>query len=112
MVVNAADSLTGDLVPLEAGDRISADLELAEAHEPAVNESMPTGESVPRRPREKAAVFAGTFVAGQAACGPIPSRPTDEAGHTGPYRKAEGPYEERTFRPAGEARHRRTMEQR
>ncbi|WP_440107392.1 P-type ATPase [Streptosporangium sp. H16] len=66
--MNAADLVTGDLVLLEAGDRISADLELAETHELAVNESMLTGESVPRRPREKATVFAGTFVVeGEAA---------------------------------------------
>ncbi|GAA2987347.1 cation-transporting P-type ATPase [Streptosporangium longisporum] len=67
-VVNAADLVTGDLVLLEAGDRISADLELAEVHGLAVNESMLTGESLACRPGEKATVFAGTFVVeGEAA---------------------------------------------
>lgn len=67
MVVRAADLVRGDVVLLEAGDRISADLELAEVHALAVNESTLTGESVPVRHREQATVFAGTFVVeGQA----------------------------------------------
>ncbi|MFC4059247.1 cation-translocating P-type ATPase, partial [Planomonospora corallina] len=66
-VVHAADLVAGDVVLLEAGDRISADLQLAEAHALAVDESMLTGESVPVRPGEKDAVHAGTFVVeGQA----------------------------------------------
>ncbi|MBG0816670.1 HAD-IC family P-type ATPase [Planomonospora sp. ID82291] len=66
-VVHAADLVAGDVVLLEAGDRISADLHLAEVHALAVNESMLTGESVPARPRGGDAVFAGTFVVeGQA----------------------------------------------
>ncbi|MFF5211114.1 cation-translocating P-type ATPase [Streptosporangium sp. NPDC000396] len=69
VVVNAADLVVGDTVLLEAGDRISADLELAEAHALAVNESMLTGESVPVRPREGATVFAGTFVVEGEAVG-------------------------------------------
>ncbi|WP_306875725.1 cation-translocating P-type ATPase [Streptosporangium brasiliense] len=62
MMVHAADLVVGDIVLLEAGDRISADLGLVEVHALAVNESMLTGESVPTRPHEGTAVFAGTFV--------------------------------------------------
>lgn len=62
VVVHASELVAGDVVLLEAGDRISADLELAEVHALAVNESMLTGESVPRRPSEGATLFAGTFV--------------------------------------------------
>ncbi|GAT71023.1 haloacid dehalogenase [Planomonospora sphaerica] len=66
-VVHAVDLVSGDMVLLEAGDRISADLRLAETHALAVNESMLTGESVPVRPRGGDAVLAGTFVVeGQA----------------------------------------------
>ncbi|GGL40937.1 cation-translocating P-type ATPase [Planomonospora parontospora] len=66
-VVRAADLVAGDVVLLEAGDRISADLRLAEVHALAVNESTLTGESVPVRPRGGDAVLAGTFVVeGQA----------------------------------------------
>ncbi|MFG3441116.1 cation-translocating P-type ATPase [Nonomuraea sp. NPDC047897] len=66
-VVRAADLVRGDVVLLEAGDRISADLELAEVHALAVNESTLTGESVPVRHRARDTVFAGTFVVeGQA----------------------------------------------
>ncbi|MEO3799803.1 cation-transporting P-type ATPase [Nonomuraea sp. B1E8] len=66
-VVSAAALVRGDVVLLEAGDRISADLELTEAHSLAVNQSALTGESVPVRPRERETLFAGTFVVeGQA----------------------------------------------
>ncbi|WP_346115119.1 cation-transporting P-type ATPase [Nonomuraea maheshkhaliensis] len=61
-VVDAAGLVAGDVVLLEAGDRISADLELAEAHALAVNESMLTGESVPVRPRAGDPAYAGTYV--------------------------------------------------
>lgn len=37
MMVNAADLVVGDVVLLEAGDRISADLALVEVHALAVN---------------------------------------------------------------------------
>ncbi|QYC40251.1 Calcium-transporting ATPase [Nonomuraea coxensis DSM 45129] len=61
-LVGAAELVVGDVVLLEAGDRISADLELTEAHALAVNESTLTGESVPARPRTGDPAFAGTFV--------------------------------------------------
>ncbi|MEU7457010.1 cation-translocating P-type ATPase [Streptosporangium roseum] len=71
MMVNAADLVVGDVVLLEAGDRISADLALVEVHALAVNESMLTGESVPLRPCEGATVFAGTFVVEGEAVGVV-----------------------------------------
>lgn len=67
VVVRAADLVRGDLVLLESGDRISADLKIVQAHSLAVNQSMLTGESVPVRPVESEALFAGTYVVeGQA----------------------------------------------
>ncbi|WP_084965954.1 cation-translocating P-type ATPase [Thermoactinospora rubra] len=66
-VIRAADLVVGDVVLLEAGDRVPADLELSEAHGLAVNTSMLTGESVPDRPSAGEPAFAGTFVVeGQA----------------------------------------------
>ncbi len=62
ILIGATDLVVGDVVLLEAGDRISADLELAEVHGLAVNESMLTGESRPARPRAGGPVYAGTFV--------------------------------------------------
>ena len=61
-VVDATELVAGDVVLLEAGDRISADLELVEVHALAVNESTLTGESTPARPSETDTAFAGTFV--------------------------------------------------
>jgi calcium-translocating P-type ATPase len=52
----------GDVVCLEGGDRVSADLSLAEAHSLSLDESMLTGESVPVRPEAGGAAWAGTFV--------------------------------------------------
>lgn len=61
--IPAADLVRGDLVLLEAGDRISADLTLVVVDGLAVDESTLTGESVPVHPEPDATVFAGTFVA-------------------------------------------------
>jgi calcium-translocating P-type ATPase len=65
--VDAADLVPGDLVILEAGDRVCADLNTSATHSLAVDESMLTGESVPRRVEAGQALFAGTFVAEGAA---------------------------------------------
>lgn len=54
--------VVGDLVLLDAGDRVSADLRLVTAAALAVDESLLTGESVPARPGPGTAVLAGTFV--------------------------------------------------
>ncbi|MQA82895.1 MAG: HAD-IC family P-type ATPase [Streptosporangiales bacterium] len=61
-VIDATDLVVDDVVLLDAGDRISADLELIEAHGLAIDESMLTGESVPVRRDTGGAVYAGTFV--------------------------------------------------
>ncbi|MFA5882284.1 MAG: cation-transporting P-type ATPase [Acidimicrobiia bacterium] len=47
--VDAADLVVGDLVLLEGGDRVSADLEAIESHSLRVDESLLTGESRPVR---------------------------------------------------------------
>ncbi|WP_340681349.1 cation-transporting P-type ATPase [Amycolatopsis coloradensis] len=62
VVVDAADLVVGDVVLLEAGDRVCADGELAECGLLSVDESMLTGESRPVRPEVGGTVFAGTYV--------------------------------------------------
>jgi magnesium-transporting ATPase (P-type) len=61
-VVAVADLVRGDLVLLEAGDRVGADLRLVRAHDLTQNESMVTGESraVPHGAGDR--LLAGTFV--------------------------------------------------
>ncbi len=63
VVVDAADLVVDDLVLLEAGDHVSADLTLLDARSLAIDTSMLTGESVPERPGAGEAILAGTFVA-------------------------------------------------
>jgi calcium-translocating P-type ATPase len=58
----AADLVPGDLVLLAAGDRVSADLCTAAATAFAVDESLLTGESKPRRVGLDETLYAGTFV--------------------------------------------------
>ena len=62
IMVDAADLVTGDIVLLGAGDRVSADLELLDVHSLALDESMLTGESVPVHPDPGGRAHAGTFV--------------------------------------------------
>ncbi len=61
-VVAAAELVAGDVVLLEAGDRVPADLDLTDVHSLALDESMLTGESVPVRPESGRRAYAGTFV--------------------------------------------------
>jgi magnesium-transporting ATPase (P-type) len=60
--VSGTDLVSDDVVLLEAGDRVSADLHLDRAVSMAVDESMLTGESVASRPVVGAVLRAGTFV--------------------------------------------------
>nr|SBO96112.1 FIG01105513: hypothetical protein [Nonomuraea gerenzanensis] len=65
--IEAAGLVAGDVVLLEAGDRISADLELAQVHALGIDASMLTGESRLVHPAAGERAFAGTFVVeGQA----------------------------------------------
>nr|WP_211207193.1 cation-transporting P-type ATPase [Stackebrandtia nassauensis] len=66
LTIPAARLVPGDLVLLEAGDRISADLRVV-GGEIAVDESMLTGEGVARRVTTDATVYAGTFAVEGAA---------------------------------------------
>ncbi|MCC6435861.1 MAG: cation-transporting P-type ATPase [Acidimicrobiales bacterium] len=61
-VVAAAEVVCGDVVVLHAGDRLPADGQVRRADGVRVDESMLTGESVPRSVGERDAVFGGTFV--------------------------------------------------
>ena len=59
--IPAEELVPGDLVLLEAGDRISADAEVSSRHELRVDNSTLTGESRPAEPDRL--VYAGTHVA-------------------------------------------------
>ena len=60
--VDAADLVRGDLVLLEAGDRISADMTVTEAFGLMLDASTLTGESVPVPAERGGLAHAGTFV--------------------------------------------------
>ncbi|MFZ4519347.1 MAG: cation-translocating P-type ATPase [Microthrixaceae bacterium] len=60
--VDAAELVVGDVVLLEAGDRVSADLTVRHADALMVDTSMLTGESAPVPMAAGARVHAGTFV--------------------------------------------------
>lgn len=60
--VAADDLVVDDVVLVEGGDRISADLRLDNVHALAVDTSMLTGESVPSRPSVGDLAHAGSFV--------------------------------------------------
>ncbi|MCC7366494.1 MAG: cation-transporting P-type ATPase [Dehalococcoidia bacterium] len=78
----AADLVTGDVVHLEAGDRVPADLRLAEPLGLLVDVSTMTGESVPEQPGPGARVFAGTFI--------VAGETTAEVTDTGPGTRLAG----------------------
>ena len=62
LVVPAVDLVPGDVVLLEPGDRVSADLRVVRGAGLQVDESMLTGESVPRPAGAGAELYAGTHV--------------------------------------------------
>ena len=60
--IDASGLVTGDLVLLRAGDRISADMRLLQATALSIDASTLTGETLPITPQTSDVVFAGTFV--------------------------------------------------
>ncbi len=60
--LDAAGLVVGDLVLLESGDRICADLLTLSTHSLSVDSSLLTGESVPEVVDDGASLAAGTFV--------------------------------------------------
>lgn len=60
--LDASDLVVGDVVLLEAGDRVSADLRAQVAHALWVDTSTLTGESVPSPVEAGDALFAGTLI--------------------------------------------------
>jgi len=68
--VDAAELVPGDLIHLEAGDRVPADLDVREAHSLLVDESALTGESVSVAHGPAETLYSGTFVVeGEALAG-------------------------------------------
>ncbi|MGZ4640230.1 MAG: cation-translocating P-type ATPase [Actinomycetes bacterium] len=66
-VVDAVDLVVDDVVLLSGGDRVCADLDVVEAHELRLDESMLTGESTLTRATAGRQAWAGTFaVEGEA----------------------------------------------
>jgi calcium-translocating P-type ATPase len=65
--VDAVELVLGDLVLLEAGDRLAADLRLLEVHGLRVDEAMLTGESEPVAKVCEDVVHAGCFIVEGAA---------------------------------------------
>ena len=70
------DVVVGDIVLLEEGDRVPADLELLAACNLDIDESMLTGESQPASKQARAAgegglAYAGTLVTRGSACGRV-----------------------------------------
>ena len=69
--VDAADLVPGDVVLLEAGDRVPADLRLSEGLGLEVDTSLLTGESVPDRPDTGEEIPGGAFVVEGEAVGTV-----------------------------------------
>jgi hypothetical protein len=69
--IDAAGLVVGDIVHLEGGDRVCADLVAVDVHALAVDESLLSGESVPARPSRGDRLYAGTFVVEGEAIGAV-----------------------------------------
>ena len=78
-LVTAAELVTGDLVRLEAGDVVPADLRLSVAHRLAFDESALTGESVAVSRSTGEEAFAGTVVVTGRAAGEVLRTGADSA---------------------------------
>ena len=69
VMVDAADLVVDDLVVLEAGDRVGADLDVVSARGITLDESLVTGESGAVARQDGDRLMAGTFVVqGEATC--------------------------------------------
>jgi len=66
--LDAADLVVDDVVLLDSGDRVSADMVVHQAQMLAVDTSTMTGESIPVDLDRGAALHAGTFVVSGQAC--------------------------------------------
>jgi magnesium-transporting ATPase (P-type) len=69
--VEAADLVPGDVVLLDAGDRVPADMRLSECLGLQVDTSLLTGESVPVRPDADEQIPGGAFVVEGEAVGSV-----------------------------------------
>ena len=68
-IIDGIELVPDDVVLLNAGDRISADMRLVEVHGLSIDTSTITGESVPTAPQPGEIIFAGTFAAEGEAIG-------------------------------------------
>ncbi|AIJ23190.1 HAD-IC family P-type ATPase [Amycolatopsis methanolica] len=62
ITVDATELVVGDVLLLEAGDRVCADATVLSGGRLSVDESLLTGESAPEHPDEGGRVHAGTYV--------------------------------------------------
>ncbi len=69
--IDAAGLVVGDVVLLEPGDRVSADLRLDDAHGVLIDASMLSGESAALRVATGDEIFAGTFLLEGAGLGTV-----------------------------------------
>jgi magnesium-transporting ATPase (P-type) len=60
--IDATELVVGDVMILAAGDRVSADLRVLDAHSLMADTSLLTGESIPVAVSAGGQVFAGTFI--------------------------------------------------
>jgi magnesium-transporting ATPase (P-type) len=69
--IDAAELVVGDLVLLEAGARVSADLQIVDAHAARADTSTLTGESRPSSLERGGQAYAGTFLSEGEARGVV-----------------------------------------
>lgn len=69
--IDAIELVPDDVVVLNSGDRISADMCLAKVHGLSIDTSTLTGESVPTTPQPGETIFAGTFAVEGEALGVV-----------------------------------------
>lgn len=62
ILIPSREVVVGDILVLEAGDRVAADAYVLESHQLAADESLLTGESLPVLKSREQGVFAGTLI--------------------------------------------------